>query len=94
MTEILSASPISLDEVDSILRDGGNDDNSVLRIAAHFARNRDDNDLFLQREYLRGRYGRRDETSGKGFDFGNRRVCAWFDENGISLAIGTPVNTP
>ena len=26
--------------------------------------------------------------SGKGFDFGNHRVCAWFDKDGISVAMG------
>jgi len=86
--EILSASSISLDEVDSILRDGGNERGSVLRIAAHFAKGRDDNTDFLGHEYLYGRWGRSPEESGKGFDFGNHRISTWFDENGINLAVG------
>jgi N12 class adenine-specific DNA methylase len=87
--EILSTSPISLDEVDSILRDGGNSSGSYLRIAAHFAKGKDDNADFLRREYVEQH--NRFEQSGKGFDFGNRRVSAWFDENGISLAVGVMV---
>ena len=99
ISELLSASPISMDEVDSILRDGGNFDNhslsdmpwnsrSSLRIAAHFAKGLDDNAEYLKREYLTGRYGRRFTESGKGFDFGNHRICAWFHDDGIDLAIG------
>ncbi|MDL2232174.1 hypothetical protein LJC63_01155 [Ruminococcaceae bacterium OttesenSCG-928-L11] len=98
--ELLSTSAISVAEVDAILRDGGNFDNhkldscpfnsrSSLRIAAHFTKNLDDNADFLRREYLGGRYGHGESESGKGFDFGNHRVCEWFDTDGISLAVGS-----
>jgi N12 class adenine-specific DNA methylase len=98
--ELLSGSTVSLDEVDAILRDGGNFYNhrldvmpfasrSALRIAAHFAKGLDDNADYLKGEYLTGGSGRGFIESGKGFDFGNHRVCAWFDKDGISLAIGT-----
>jgi hypothetical protein len=36
-----------------------------------------------------GRYGREYTESGKGFDFGSHRVCAWFTADGIELAIGS-----
>ena len=99
ITELLSTSPITLDEVDCILRDGGNYDNhrlslmpfesrSAMRIAAHFTKGLDDNVNFLKGEYLTGRYGRDYSESGKGFDFGNHRVCAWYSIEGIELAIG------
>jgi hypothetical protein len=74
-----------MDEVDSILRDGGNFDNhflsampwssrSSLRIAAHFAKGLGDNAEYLKREYLTGRYGRGFTESGKGFDFSPHRA--------------------
>ena len=99
IVELLSTSPITLDEVDSILRDGGNFDNhrlslmpfesrSAMRIAAHFTKGLDDNVWFLKKEFLTGIYGRDYSESGKGFDFGNHRVCAWFTAEGIELAIG------
>jgi N12 class adenine-specific DNA methylase/adenine-specific DNA methylase len=80
-----------LDEVDSILRDGGNAGDSYLRIAARFAKGKTPEELtaYLQREYLRGKYDHAERESGKGFDFGNHRVSAWFDKDGISLAVGT-----
>lgn len=104
--ELLSTSPISMDEVDSILRDGGNfdsrrfndkpfDSRSALRIAAHFAKGLPGNAEYLKHEYLMGQYGRSFTESGKGFDFAgpsgtsNHRVCAWYGNDGITLAIGT-----
>jgi hypothetical protein len=101
ISEILSASLITPDEADAVLRSGGNFDDhhlnilptesrSALRIAAYFAKGMDiyDNAEYLKGEYLLGRYGRDYSESGKGFDFGNHRVCAWFTEEGIELAIG------
>jgi N12 class adenine-specific DNA methylase len=96
ITETLSTSAITLAEVDSILRDGGNDRESYLRIAARFAKAKTPEEMtaYLRREYLQGVHGRRERESGKGFDFGNsqgtvsRSVCAWFDKDGISLAVG------
>jgi len=97
--ELLKGSSITAQEVDAILRDGGNFDNhylfdcpfhsrSALRIAAHFAKGLDDNAAYLKREYITGRYEREYIESGKGFSFGNRHVCAWFGQDGISLAVG------
>ena len=88
ITELLHGSQITIDEVDSILRDGGNDDNSTLRIAAHFAKGLDDNADFLNREYLTGRYGCDYRESGKGFSFGNHNLCAWFTTRGIEFDTG------
>lgn len=89
ISDILSSSPVTPDEFDVILRDGGNDAGSVLRITAHFAKGKDDNVEFLKQEYLSGRYDHREKDTGKGFKFDSHSVCAWFDEDGISLAIGT-----
>ncbi|GHU87360.1 hypothetical protein FACS1894202_01510 [Clostridia bacterium] len=88
--QLLSTSAVTIAEVDSILRDGGNSQDSNLRIAAFFAKSKDSvaNAEFLKREYLE-RNHREPKASGKGFDFGNHNVCAWFEDDGISLAIGT-----
>jgi len=99
IAELLKGSSITPDEVDAILRDGGNYDNhklhdcpsngrSALRIAAYFTKGLDDNARYLRREYLTGRYGRDATESGKGFKFAGRNICAWFDNDGISLAAG------
>jgi hypothetical protein len=99
--ELLSTSSITMGEVDSILRDGGNFDNhkqydmpfnsrSALRIAARFAKEQtpEEQTAYLRHEYLRGRYGRSDDQSGKGFIFGSHRIAAWFDGDGIHLGGG------
>ena len=94
--EIISTSAVRSAEVDSILRDGANSNKSHLRIAARFAKDKTPEELtaYLRREYLHGAgehfVSRSDSESGKGFDFGkdNHRVCAWFDDSGIQLAIG------
>ena len=86
----MSASSITLDEVDSILRDGGNEKNSVLRIAAHFAKSMtpEENAAYLRREYLSGRWGHRAEPGGKGYQFGTQQAALLFDESGIIIGRG------
>ena len=88
--DIMSTSPIGLGKVDAILRDGANSYTSALRIAARFAKGKTREELtaYLRREYLCGRYDHAEHSSGKGFDFGNYHVCAWFDTTGIQLAVG------
>jgi N12 class adenine-specific DNA methylase/adenine-specific DNA methylase len=87
------ASAVTLAEVDSVLRDGGNCDSSVHRIAARFSKAKTPEEMtaYLRREYLQGRYDHDEHSTGKGFRFDNKRhsVSAWFDTDGISLAIGT-----
>lgn len=92
LEETLQASSITSDEVDSILRDGGNySKNSVLRIAAHFAKDLSlqENAAFVRDEYLRGRYKyHRANESGKGYQFDDKQVSIWFDDAGIKFGIG------
>jgi N12 class adenine-specific DNA methylase len=87
--ELLSSSSITLDELNSILLDGGNDGNSVLRIAARFAKDisPEEQAAYLRREYL-GEYDHNETAAGKGFVFESRRVAAWFDEAGVHLGVG------
>ena len=78
-------------QVDYILRDGGNEQNSVLRITAHFAKNLplQANADYLRDEYLLGRYKyHRTRDSGKGFQFGNDKISIWFDGSGIKIGRG------
>jgi len=95
LAEHLSTSSITLDEVDAILRDGGNDfwgkNHSTMRITAHFAKglSHEDNAAFLRREYLRGQYDSREDTpGGKGFQFGSEQAAVWWDASGITIGRG------
>jgi len=90
INDTLTASSITMDEIDSILRDGGNDKNSVLRIAAFFAKDRmpEDNADYLRREYLMGQWGHSYTPGGKGYQFGVRQTAVWFDETGIAIGRG------
>jgi len=86
--ELLSTSPITLDEVDTILRDGSNEKHSHLRIAAHFVKAPNNNSEFMRYEYLHGRFYRTPTETGKGYIFGTKKVAAWYSEEGILLNIG------
>lgn len=74
-------STVSLDEFDTILRDGGNQRNSVLRIAAQFMKGKalEDDADFLEREFRVG---------GKGFQLGGEKVSVWYDQTGITIGRG------
>jgi hypothetical protein len=92
LAQTLSTSSITADEVDSILRDGGNDwRNSLQRIVAHFAKDLpvQTNAAFLRDEYLRGRFKYHSaKGGGKGFQFGNDKTSAWWNEDGIKIGRG------
>ena len=92
LAQTLSTSSITADEVDSILRDGGNDwKNSVQRITAHYAKDLplQDNADYLRDEYLRGRYKyQRITEGGKGFQFSNGKTSVWWNEDGIKVGRG------
>ena len=81
LSEELASSAISLESIDSILRAGGNSKDSILHIASYFSKGKtpEENAEFLQREYKSG---------GKGFQFGNQQISAWFNESGITLGVG------
>jgi len=80
---------ISQQIIDEVLTSGGNEERSVLRIAAYFKKDHetDKNTDFLQNEYRR--YG----DNGKGFIFGGNHVSVWFEESGIRIAMGNTVLT-
>ena len=63
-------SSITSDEIDTILKDGGNNKSSILRITAHFAKDLplQANADYLRDEYLKGRYkAGTPHDGGKGF---------------------------
>ena len=88
----LATSSITSDEVDSILKDGGNAwKNSIQRITAHYAKYlpSQENVDYLRDEYLRGRYKYHSITEGgKGFQFGNNKISVWWNEDGIKIGCG------
>jgi N12 class adenine-specific DNA methylase len=81
LTDTLMGSFLSTVELDAILRDGGNERNSILHIAAYFMKDKTpaENAEFLAREYRKG---------GKGFQFGDKQIAVWFDETGLTLGRG------
>ncbi len=68
-----------------MLTSGGNELDSILRIAAYFKKDHtiDENADFLMDEYRRFK-----SDGGKGFIFGGSRVSVWFTESGIRIATG------
>lgn len=68
-------------DIDSILRTGGNRNNSHLNIVAHYQKDKspEENAAFLWQEYGEG---------GKGFTIGGEKVSVWFNTDGIHLAKG------
>ena len=84
-----SAFSISQQIIDEVLTSGGNEENSILRIAAYFKKDHMTaaNADFLQKEYRR--YG----NTGKGFIFSGNHVSVWFEEKGIRIAVGDTVLT-
>lgn len=81
LTDTLAGTFLSAAELDAILRDGGNERKSLLHITAYFLKGKKsaENAEFLEREYGYG---------GKGFQFGNKQIAAWFDKTGITLGRG------
>ncbi len=82
---VSSAFSISQQIIDEVLTSGGNELDSILRIAAYFKKDHstDENADFLMDEYRRF-----DSNGGKGFIFGGSRVSVWFTEGGIRIATG------
>lgn len=81
LSELFSSSYVSVREVDELLRTGGNEKDSALRICSFYKKNHslEENAVFLQQEY---------RTGGKGLRIGNLEVSAWFNEDGICVAFG------
>lgn len=68
------------DEVDTVLKYGGNEHDSRMRIVTEFMKDKsvEDHAAFLQNLF----------HGGNGFKVVGREICAWYDEDGIHLSQG------
>ena len=85
---------ITQDMFDCVLRCGSNEPRSLERIINQYQLNKG---AESNAEYLRNEFG----TDARGIDFGqstgaaDRRITAWYDENGITIGLGdTALNSP
>lgn len=79
-TEAFSAFSLSQEEIDTVLRYGGNADDSRMRITAEFMK---DKPTEAHAEYLKSLF-----RGGNGFHLGMRDISAWHAEDGIRIAFG------
>lgn len=85
-----NSSFISQDMIDCVLRCGSNEPHSLERIISQYQKNKgiDSNADFLRKEF---------GTNARGIDFGQttgspfNRLTAWYDENGITIGLGSKV---
>ena len=85
---------ITQDMFDCVLRCGSNEPHSLERIINQYQLNKGGE---RNAEFLRNEFG----TNARGIDFGqstgaaDRRITAWYDENGITIGVGdTALNSP
>jgi hypothetical protein len=86
----IAKSAISLYDVESIFRDGGNSENSTLRIAAHFSKELSDGAEISRSndaEYLKNEYLGDTASQSKGFDFDGKKVAVLYDDNGVTFSV-------
>lgn len=81
LSSLLLASSLTTEQVDGILRAGGNTNKSTLRIVTQYMLGKSPEEImdFLRDEYRKG---------GHGFQFGTDPVAAWFDEIGMTFGAG------
>lgn len=79
-TEAFSAFSLSQEDIDTVLRYGGNADDGRMRITAEFMK---DKPTEAHAEYLKSLF-----RGGNGFHLGMRDISAWHAEDGIRIAFG------
>lgn len=79
-TEAFSAFSLSQDDIDTVLRYGGNADDSRMRIIAEFMK---DKPTEAHAEYLKSLF-----RGGNGYRVNGRDISAWYAEDGIRIASG------
>ena len=79
-TDAFSAFSLSQDDIDTVLRYGGNADDSRMRITAEFMKDKPTEE---HAEYLKSLF-----RGGNGFHLGMRDISAWHAEDGIRIAFG------
>ena len=80
-SEKLSAFSMPEEDIDSILRTGGNSTNSIFRIVSFYQKDKsiEEKAAFLQAEYKEG---------GKGLYIDGEKISLWFNKEGIHIAKG------
>ena len=78
---------LSQDVIDEALRLGSNDEESRIKICAHFMKGKplEENAVFLAEHY---------KTNGSGFYFNDRKYAMWYSIGGIQIADGETANKP
>lgn len=79
-TEAFSAFSLSQDDIDTVLRYGGNADDSRMRITAEFMK---DKSTEAHAAFLKSLF-----HGGNGFHLGMQDISAWYAEDGIRIAFG------
>lgn len=79
-TAAFSAFSLSQDGIDTVLRYGGNADDSRMRITAEFMK---DKPTETHAEYLKSLF-----RGGNGYIVNGREIAAWYEDDGIRIASG------
>ena len=79
-TEAFSAFSLSQDDIDTVLRYGGNADDSRMRITAEFMK---DKPTEAHAAFLKSLF-----RGGNGYRVNGRNIAAWYAEDGIRIASG------
>ena len=79
-TDAFSAFSLSQDDIDTVLRYGGNADDGRMRITAEFMK---DKSTEAHAEYLKSMY-----HGGNGYRINGRNIAAWYTDDGIRIAFG------
>ena len=79
-TDAFSAFSLSQDDIDTVLRYGGNADDSRMRITAEFMK---DKPTETHAEYLKSLF-----RGGNGYRINGRDIAAWYADDGIRIAFG------
>ena len=79
-TDAFSAFSLSQDDIDIVLRYGGNADDGRMRITAEFMK---DKPTETHAEYLKSLF-----RGGNGYIVNGREIAAWYEDDGIRIASG------
>jgi len=79
-TDAFSAFSLSQDDIDTVLRYGGNADDGRMRITAEFMK---DKPMEAHAEYLKSLF-----RGGNGYRVNGRDISAWYADDGIRIASG------
>ena len=79
-TDAFSAFSLSQDDIDTVLRYGGNADDGRMRITAEFMK---DKPMEAHAEYLKSMF-----RGGNGYRINGRDISAWYADDGIRIASG------